>query len=153
MDGISLSWRDMPETLIERHILRERVIIRSEGAEREIRFLYRDRVPLIPAWHGNEFTVCSWGSQNRRSRLPRTGCVAKAIIESWREVNPVPVEIPAAFGLERGFWYLIRQGVRGVLVHDEWEQPHVYILTQPASHYYEVMTRSKTMPVLIGEQI
>jgi hypothetical protein len=31
--------------------------------------------------------------------------------------------------------------------------PTVYVLCEPASHYYEIMTRSKWAPVLIGERI
>jgi hypothetical protein len=29
----------------------------------------------------------------------------------------------------------------------------VYMLTEPASHYYQIMTRNDRMPVLIGERI
>jgi hypothetical protein len=56
-------------------------------------------------------------------------------------------------GLERGVWFLIPEGIRGVLVRDERGRPHVYMLTQPASHYYQIMTRNPRMPVLLGEQI
>jgi hypothetical protein len=38
--------------------------------------------------------------------------------------------------------------MRGILVQD-----HVYMLTEPASHYYEVMTRHDRMPVLIDQVI
>jgi len=43
--------------------------------------------------------------------------------------------------------------MEGILVYDEQSKPHVYMLTQPASHYYQVMTRHERMPVLIGEQM
>ena len=35
----------------------------------------------------------------------------------------------------------------------EHEHPHVYMLTQPASHYYQIMTRHDRMPVLLGQQM
>jgi hypothetical protein len=38
-------------------------------------------------------------------------------------------------------------------VRDEQGRPHVYMLTEPASHYYNVMTKADRMPVLIGERI
>jgi hypothetical protein len=63
------------------------------------------------------------------------------------------VDIPATFGLDGGVWSRIRQGVRGLLVRDERGEPVVYVLCEPASRYYWVMTRSDRMPVLIGERI
>jgi hypothetical protein len=61
--------------------------------------------------------------------------------------------IPAAMGLDRGVWYQVREGVRGVVVRDEQGRPAVYVLVEAASHYYHVMTRSEWMPVLVGERI
>jgi hypothetical protein len=55
--------------------------------------------------------------------------------------------------LERGVWYAIRQGVHGVVVHDEAGRPRVYVVCEPASHYYRTMTRSVWMPALVGERI
>ncbi len=46
--GISLSWRELPQAIINQHRLQGREIIRQEGADREFRFMYRDRRPLIP---------------------------------------------------------------------------------------------------------
>jgi hypothetical protein len=63
------------------------------------------------------------------------------------------VDVPAALGLDGGVWYVIRQGVRGVLVRDEGGVERVYLVCEPASHYYRVMTRSDWMPLLIGERI
>jgi hypothetical protein len=62
-------------------------------------------------------------------------------------------EPPAALGYDGGVWYAIREGVRGVLVQDERREARVYVVCEPASHYYQVMTRSAWMPVLIGERI
>lgn len=61
--------------------------------------------------------------------------------------------LPALFGLDSGIWYHIQEGIKGILVRDEHGRPHVYMLTQPASHYYQVMTRNQRMPVMIGEQL
>jgi hypothetical protein len=55
--------------------------------------------------------------------------------------------------VDRGVWFAIREGVRGVAVRDEKGRDVVYALVEPASHYYQVMTRSPWMPVLVGERI
>jgi len=152
--GISLSWRDLPEALVECHRLKDRVIVRQEGADREFRFLYRDRRPLIPAWCGNELRIYCWGSGG--TKLPRTGWITTESLEEgrWRDLAPERVEIPATFGFDRGIWFQVPEGgLQGVLVRDEADRPHVYILTRPASHYYKVMTRSHREPVFIGNQI
>jgi hypothetical protein len=78
-----------------------------------------------------------------------------ATLESgfWAECGAELVEVPASLGLDGGVWYAIRQGVRGVLVCDENGVPRAYLLCEPASHYYAVMTRSAWMPALVGERI
>jgi hypothetical protein len=50
-------------------------------------------------------------------------------------------------------WFLVEQGVRGLLVPDERGIAVVYMVCQPASHYYQIMTRSRRMPVLIDQRI
>ena len=67
--------------------------------------------------------------------------------------HPETVEILANFGLERGVWFQIREGIQGAIIHDQHEQPCVYMLLQPASHYYQVMTGYHREPVFLGEQI
>ena len=60
--------------------------------------------------------------------------------------------VPASYGLDgRGVWYLIRQGVRGLLVPDEWGCAVAYLICEPSTHYYQVMTGSRRMPVLIDQ--
>lgn len=151
--GISLSWRELPQALIDQHRLHDRIIVRQEGADREFRFLYRDRRPVIPAWNCNQLGIFVWGSGG--TKLPKTGWVSLESLEEgrWRDLEPERVDIPATFGFERGIWFQIREGLRGVLVRDEADRPHIYLLTQQSSHYYNVMTRSPRMPVFIGGQI
>ena len=151
--GIALAISEVPEELVELH--RHRVALREPGDTRELRFLFRDPKPELPVWHGNQLLIYPWGNRDGASRLPRTGwCRQESLDEGrWRHLYPTPVEIPATFGLEKGVWFLIEEGLCGVLVHDESGGPHVYMLTQPASHYYEVMTRHNRMPVFLGTQI
>jgi len=79
----------------------------------------------------------------------------QATVESgyWSSCGAEPVTVPASLGYDGGVWYAIRQGVCGVLVGDERGEARVYLVCEPASHYYAVMTRSAWMPALIGERI
>ena len=69
----------------------------------------------------------------------------------WNDLGATEVVIPATAGLEGGIWFRIRQGVRGVLVRDERGRDVVYVVCEPAHHDYGVMTKSRRMPVLVGE--
>ena len=60
---------------------------------------------------------------------------------------------PATDCLENGVWFMVRQGVRGLLMCDEQGEPVVYVLCEPATRYDRVMTRCDRMPVFIGEHI
>jgi hypothetical protein len=86
---------------------------------------------------------------------PRTSDCRIETLEAGRLawLKPEPVEIPACFGKERGVWYQITEGIRGLVMRDEQGRPHAYLLSQPSTHYYQIMTRHERMPVLIGQTI
>ncbi len=72
----------------------------------------------------------------------------------WRGVPVEVVEIPATYALERrGVWFLVETGIKGLLVPDERGIAVYYVICEPSSHYYRVMTGSERMPVLIGQRI
>ena len=50
-------------------------------------------------------------------------------------------------------WFKVTQGMRGLLVHDRQGVPVVFMLTQPATRYFEIMCRAAWMPVLVDEVI
>jgi hypothetical protein len=152
--GIALALSELPVTLMERHGLGARV--HDRGGEREVRFLCRDAPRLLPVWYAGRLRVARWGCRRGESRvLPCTAWTWQATVAAggWAQWAAAPVDIPATMGLENGVWYAVRQGMRGVLVRDERGIPVVYMVCEPASHYYEVMTRGRRMPVLIGERI
>jgi hypothetical protein len=62
--------------------------------------------------------------------------------------DPGHIRVGAAGG-----WYLIEQGIRGLRVPDERGLAVVYMVCEPASHYYRIMTGSPRMPVLIDQRI
>jgi hypothetical protein len=145
----------MPTELIGRAGLGRRLHMR--GDRPEYRFYFRDRDPKLPIWRDGRMQVVRWGNGRGQSRyLPRTGWTWRETIEQggWRHTTAIPVVIPASYGLEgRGVWYLIHEGIRGLLVPDERGAAVVYVVCEPSSHYYRVMTGSPRMPVLIDQRI
>ena len=121
------------------------------------------RVPLLlpgqgatgfRIWHEGQLRVVPWGCRRGESKiLPPTGWARLGTVRAgaWAEWSAESVEIPAVLGFDGGVWFAIRQGIRGILVRDEKDRPHVYPVCEPASHYYEVMTRSEWMAVLVRE--
>jgi hypothetical protein len=152
--GIAVACSEFPELVIARNGLERRV--HERGGERELRFMYRDRRPRLPIWREGRLQVVRWGNARGQSQiLPTTGWTWQSTVAEgcWRNLQPVSVDIPATLGMDRGVWFRIRQGIRGLLVPDERGCAVVYMICEPASHYYHVMTRSNRMPVLIGERI
>jgi hypothetical protein len=153
--GISILKARLKQELFEQYELEKRVTAR--GGEPELHFMYTDPGQvLLPVIHDGQLVIYEWGNRgNKESRLPRTGWCRTDSLEAgkWRWMSPEPVEIPADFGLEKGVWFQIVQGIKGIVVHDEQERPHVYMLTKDASHYYQTMTKHDRMPALIDQEI
>lgn len=130
--------------------------IHTRGSEREVRFDWRCQPALLPVWWEGKLQVLRWGNRDRAERrLPPTGWTWQESVAQgkWVGVEPVPVEVPATYALMNGVWYRVRRGLRGLLVRTPGEVPVVYLLCEPATRYYRVMTRAEWMPVLIGEVI
>jgi hypothetical protein len=155
LSGIALARSELPAELIERHGLQRRAYER--GGEPEVQFLLRDEERVLPVWLEGQLVIARWGTRRGQGGgLPCTAWSRLATLEGggWAGLGAVPVVIPATLGLDRGVWYRIREGVRGVAVRDERGRPTLYVLVEPATHYYAVMTRgSAWMPVLVGELI
>src|SRR5215468_9345335 len=108
------------------------------------------------ARHEGRLRAVLWGCRRGESRvLPVGGWTKQTTVESgyWSHCGAEMIEIFASLALDNGVWYAVRQGMRGLVVADEGGHERVYVICEPASHYYGVMTRSAWMPVLIGERI
>jgi hypothetical protein len=155
LSGTALALSELPVELIAQHALERRIYDR--GGEHEVQFLFADSERFLPVWRNGRLEVLRWG--NRRGESQQLPCTAWTQIDTvenggWGERGVEPVVIPATMGLDKGVWYRIRQGVRGLVVSDERGQPRVYVICEPSSHYYQVMTRgSRWMPMLIDERI
>jgi hypothetical protein len=125
-------------------------------ALREVRFLWRQEPAVLPVWWQGRIHLVRWGCRRRAgTRLPMGGWVEAEAIEAgaMAAARPELVTIPAVLGEAAGCWYLINEGVRGVVLRDR-DGPAVYVLTRPATNYYRNMTQqAATMPVLVGQTI
>lgn len=171
--GISVLKARLNQELIEEYALADRLRMRRPGpvqghlfdappplleasTAEEIHFMYTDKHPELPVIHDGQLVIYEWGNRNNKeSRLYRTGWCQQESLEGgkWSWLRPEQVVIPANFGLEKGVWFHIEQGIAGIVVHDEHQRPHVYMLTKPASHYYQTMTKHDRAPVLIEQEI
>lgn len=109
-----------------------------------------------PRLVGRQVPNHQMGNKDRAEHeLPPTGWTWQEKIEDgwWSALAAEPVAIPASFGLMNGVWFKVKQGMQGLLVHDREEHPVVFMVCQPSTRYYQVMTRAKWMPALIDEVI
>jgi hypothetical protein len=154
--GLAIERRKIPDALIEKHQLADRIVARTPGAEPEVQFLFRARKALLPVKMGGELAIVEWGNRDdKRSRLPKTGWCRIESLErgSWQHLRPAQVDIIASYGLEKGVWFPIAEGMLGVRVFEEQGVPHVYMLTQPASPDYQAMTHHDREPVFIERSL
>ena len=61
----------------------------------------------------------------------------------WNHIGGIYVDIPANFAYDRGVWVHVRQGIRGILVPDERGNAVCYMVCEPSSHYYQIMTKKR----------
>lgn len=154
--GISILKARLKQELFEQYELGGRVATRAGSDQEELHFMFPDPVVQLPVEWDGQTLILEWGNRgNKDSKLPRTGWCRQESLDAgkWRWLRPEQAIIPADFGLEKGVWFHIDQGLRGVVVRDEQENPHIYMLTTGASVYYQNMTRHERMPVLVDQVI
>jgi hypothetical protein len=151
--GIAVAVGELPEEFLEQHGLTPRV--HRRGGEPEVRFWYKDSQRRLPVWHEGQLKLVRWGVRRSESKvLPPTGWTWLDSLENgkWCGVEASEAVIVASSAYERGVWFRVWEGIRGVLVQDEAGREVVYMVCEPASHYFQVMTRSDRMPVILGER-
>jgi hypothetical protein len=128
----------------------------------QVRSLYWQRgEPVLPAAQSGEdrepdqereAEVLRWGNRDKHKPFPQTGWARVESIESgkWAYMRPEPVIIPVTHGVEKGRWFKIDNGIRGVVVQKGQER-RVYMLTDDATPEYLEATRHARMPVLEGQ--
>jgi hypothetical protein len=152
--AVALASSELPDEMVVTHDLGVR--IHTRGGEKEVRFYWRAAPALLPVWWNGSLKIVKWGNWERAERkLPPTGWTWQTTVEAgrWSALEPEPVEILATYGLVNGVWFRVKQGMRGLLVRTRIGEPVVYMICEPSTRYYRVMTRAEWMPVLIGEVI
>lgn len=152
--AVALALSELPLSLIESCGLEGRT--HERGGDKEVRFYWRASPALLPVWWNGRLQIVRWGNKDRAERkLPPTGWTWRETVESgrWSLLEPEPVEIPATYALANGVWYRVKQGMKGLVVRDRKGGPVVFMLTEPSTRYYRVMTRGEWMPVLVDEVI
>lgn len=148
--------RKIPKYVIDKYGLAETLGMRDGVEQPEVTFAYRHRQPRLPILLDGEMSVVEWGNRdNKLSRLPKTGWCRLDSFEAgkWKWLSPQRVTIPAYYGREKAYWFPILEGIEGLLVKDEQNLPHCYMLTADASPDFEAKSGHERMPVLIGQVI
>lgn len=121
----------------------------------EVRVAFMDKTAFLPIHIGGRNKLILWGNKVRSLGIPCTGFCRKESITTgvWNWIGPRFVDIIVNRACANGTWFQVRRGIKGVLVYDESGVEHVYVMTEPATHYYKTMTGANRMPVLIGQVI
>ena len=147
---------DVPTEMIGRCGLARHLHHRG-GVRPEYRFFYRVRRPRIPVMRDGHLFFPRWGNGRGQSRyLPRTGWTwLESVREGhWRGTDAIRITIPASYAIDgRGVWYKVDVGIRGLLLPDERGNAVAYMICEPSTYYYRIMTGSSRMPVLIDQRI
>jgi hypothetical protein len=151
--AIAITTSELPVALVTRHRLAERVYEREGRGEYQ--FHWWQTPTILPVRREGRLEIVTWGSKSRRGSLPYGGWIAVSDIGAGILANSCAEEvvIPANLGLQKGTWFVINEGIRGLLVMVR-GQPIVYMLMEPATNYYRNMTeQSPTMPVFVDQVI
>jgi hypothetical protein len=153
---VAVPCSDLPQVLFAEHDLARRVHDRGNNRP-EVRFDCLDREPLLPVRVRGTIELVRWGSRDRTGPLPTTPWTWRASVEdgAWAGVGceTEPCVIAARYGFERGVWTFITEGIHGLLVRPPDAPPVVYMVCEPSTRYYKVMTKCDRMPWLVGEVI
>jgi hypothetical protein len=151
--GIAFDVAVLDQAFIQRFGLAKRIAGDLFGPATELCFQFNDRVPQLPIIRAGQtdWELVVWGNRDQeQSRLPKTGWAREEslLAGKWQYLRPEVVKIPAQRGHEKQVWFPIpATGITGLLVADEEQQPHVFMLTRTASPEYEQLTRHDRMPV------
>lgn len=154
--AVAIYRNKLPKKLIHEHGLADRLTNHAPDVENEAQFHYRHQTPILPVLWQGRIQIIEWGNRDRTDiRIPKTGwCRHESLFKGkWDEFAPLPVIIPAAYALDKGGWFRIEQAMEGILVHDEQGEPHVYMVTEPASHWYKAIMLNERMPRLVGQML
>jgi hypothetical protein len=148
--GIAISTSELPNDLACHEQVAHRRYTREAGEE--FQFHWWHTPAILPVRWDGRLRLLPWGSKSRHGRLPFGGWVSDEIAHEIF-AHPEPVVIPANLGFQRGTWFLILEGIRGLVI-ETGTGPVVYMRMMKATNYYRNMTeQSPTMPLFVNQVI
>lgn len=160
--GVIFPYRKEYKELLEQVYSPEEVA--QFEATGEVRSLYWQKAdPVLPVLvEGNaedeegapepEPRLMLWGNRDKDVSLPKTGWARLESIEEgkWGYLKPTPARIPVSYGVEKGNWFSIEEGIAGLVVRKDGEE-RIYMLTQAADDEFLEVTKHDRMPALINQ--
>ena len=125
--GIAPAVSELPVELARKHRLSERVYSRA-GLD-EFRFLWLQTPTFLPVLWDGKLEILTWGCKVRRSPLTYGGWVTEQEVTEGRWGHPEGAVIQANFVHQKGTWFLITEGIRGLVIQSR-GGPVVYMLTK-----------------------
>jgi hypothetical protein len=126
----------------------------------QVRSLYwqRGAEPVLPVVTQGEdgkpadHELLLWGNRSKVVPLPQTGWARLNSMTSgkWSYLKPGKVLIPVTYGVEKGRWFRIENGIEGITVERNGAR-RVYMLTDDADKEYVAETHHERMPVLVNQ--
>jgi len=150
--GLAISCSELPASFVEANV--DHLYLR-EGRE-ELQFHWWQSPAMLPVRWGGKIVNVRWGSKLKRSPLPLGGWIEREPLEagSLAHMEPEEVVIPANLGFQHGTWFLIEEGIAGVLIPETPLGPVAYMLMVPSTNYYRNMTgQTSRMPVFVNQVI
>jgi hypothetical protein len=131
-------------------------------AEGQVRSVYWQKAePVLPVIEegdgegGQEQApkLLRWGNRDKEAPFPQTGWARLESIEAgkWRHMKPRAAMIPVSYGVEKGNWFTIKNGIAGLVVQKDGED-RVYMLTREADPEFYEVTHHDRKPVLIEQE-
>jgi hypothetical protein len=150
--GLSLAQHQLPVEFIAKYGIGHRLVDR--GGEPKYQFTWPDWYRVLPVWALGHLRLIAWGvAREERSNLPIGGQVRLESIDAGKWPTPFRlVDIPCSLIKEEKVWALVREGVQGLLATDDAGLERVWIICEPSTYYYKIMTRGEWMPLLVGNE-
>ena len=152
--GVIFPWQAEYKEFLEHFYSPEE--IEQFEANGEVKSLYWQRgepvLPVVGPSNGageEHIEVLRWGNRDKEAPFPQTGWARTDSLDAgkWSYLKPKPALIPVTYGVEKGKWFRIAHGIRGVVVEREGEK-RVYMLTGEANPEYLAKTSHARMPLL-----
>ncbi len=118
----------------------------------EVLIRVNDKNAYLSVYYDGKIELVEWGIQFPKNNKKIFFCKKESLISGkWAFVFKKNVQVNASFALSRGVWFQVRQGLSAVMMKNINGEKCVCIITEPSTHYFEIMTGSKRMPVLINQ--